>query len=59
VPKTSDPLPVSSEIIPASCADVVEAKTLKLLPVYATVPPAPKAMLDPSVPVKVRVFALR
>lgn len=38
VPKTRSPLPVSSEITPASWADVVVANTPRLLAVSATVP---------------------
>ena len=57
VANTNEPEPVSSDITPASCADVVAAKTDKLLEVYTTVPPAPKAIDDVSVPVKVRVLS--
>ena len=53
---TSAPEPVSSEITPASSADVVAANTLNLLAVYATVPPAPNAIELASVPVKVSVL---
>lgn len=38
VANTSEPEPVSSEITPASCADVVEAKTLRLFDVVVSVP---------------------
>jgi len=38
VPKTSDPVPVSFEITPASSADVVAAKAESLLAVSAMVP---------------------
>jgi hypothetical protein len=40
VANTRTPLPVSSEITPASSADVVAAKKLKLLALRATVPAA-------------------
>jgi len=40
VPKTSLPEPVSSEITPASCAEVVAAKSPSVLPVVASVPAA-------------------
>lgn len=53
---TAEPVPVSLESTPASCAEVVEANTERLSPVYATVPPAPKATELASVPVKVRVL---
>lgn len=54
--KTREPLPVSSEMTPASSAEVVAAKTLSLFDVYVTVPPVPKATEDASVPVKVKVL---
>lgn len=56
VPKTRAPLPVSSEMTPSNWADVVAANTERLLAVYATVPPPPKATDEASVPVKVRVL---
>lgn len=56
VAKTKAPVPVSSEMTPASCADVVAANWLRLPPVYATVPPAPNATEEPSVPVNVSVL---
>jgi hypothetical protein len=40
VPNTRSPVPVSSEITPASSAEVVAAKSLNLLAVKAMVPPA-------------------
>src|SRR3990167_7742102 len=54
--KTKAPDPVSSEITPSSSAEVVAAKTDNLLLVYVTVPPAPKATDELSVPVKVKVL---
>ena len=56
VANTRLPEPVSSEITPASSADVVAANTLNLLAVYATVPPVPNATELASVPVKVSVL---
>jgi hypothetical protein len=56
VPNTSTPEPVSSEITPASSEELVEANCESLPPVYATVPPAPNATDEESVPVNVRVL---
>ena len=56
VPNTKTPVPVSSDITPANCAEVVAAKTERSFATYATVPPAPNATELPSVPVRVRVF---
>ena len=56
VSNTNFPEPVSSEITPASSADVVAANTDNLFAVYATVPPAPNATDDVSVPVNVNVL---
>ena len=56
VPNTAKPVPVSSDSTPSNCADVVAANTDKLLLVYATVPPPPKATELESVPVKVSVL---
>jgi hypothetical protein len=56
VAKTRAPEPVSSDITPASSAEVVAANTDSLLAVYVTVPPVPKATEDESVPVKVKVL---
>lgn len=66
VPKTSTPEPVSSEIIPASCAEVVDANWLKF-PVVAkvTVPDGRVALVVPVVvsvsakfPDVVKLFAI-
>ena len=56
VENTSKPEPVSSEIMPANCDDVVEANWFSPAPVYATVPPAPKFTELASVPVNVNVL---
>jgi hypothetical protein len=50
------PDPVSSEMTPANSDDVVAANTESLFAVYATVPPAPNATEEASVPVKVSVL---
>lgn len=56
VPNTSFPDPVSSEITPASSADVVAANADNLSAVYATVPPVQNATELESVPVSVSVL---
>ena len=56
VAKTARPEPVSSDRTPANWAEVVEANCARVPPVYATVPPLPKATEELSVPVKVRVL---
>ena len=56
MPNTNFPEPVSSEITVASSADVVAAKDVSLLDVYATVPPDPKETVDASVAFKVNVL---
>jgi len=56
VANTSKPVPVSSEITPASSAEVVAENTDNLFDVYVTVPPVPNATDDVSVPVKVKVL---
>ena len=55
--KTNDPPPVSSEIIPDNCADVVEANTPKLLPVVVNVPAVGNVTLDVPVVFKVKLLA--
>src|SRR5882672_1892339 len=54
--KDSPAVPTLSLRMPASSAEVVEANTLSLLAVYATVPPVPSVMVEASVPARVSVL---
>ena len=57
VANTKAPLPVSSEITPANCNEVVAANTLRLLPVVVNVPAVGNVTLEAAVVVRVRLKA--
>src|SRR5262245_25323237 len=57
VPNTSGPLPVSSLITPANCADVVEEKKERLFPFAARAPEVGRVTLVGPVEVNVIGFA--
>ena len=54
VANTNAPLPVSSDITPANCNEVVAANTPRLLPVVVNVPAVGKVTLEAAVVVSVR-----
>jgi hypothetical protein len=55
VANTKAPLPVSSEITPANCNEVVAANTLRLLPVVVNVPAVGNVTLEAAVVLSVRL----
>jgi hypothetical protein len=57
VANTKAPLPVSSEITPANCNEVVAANTLRLLPVVVNVPAVGNVTLEAAVVVRVNAKA--
>jgi hypothetical protein len=57
VANTNAPLPVSSEITPANCNEVVAANTLRLLPVVVNVPAVGSVTLEAAVVVRVNAKA--
>jgi hypothetical protein len=57
VANTKAPLPVSSEITPANCNEVVAANTLRLLPVVVNVPAVGSVTLEAAVVVRVNAKA--
>jgi hypothetical protein len=57
VANTNAPLPVSSDITPANCNEVVAANTLKLLPVVVNVPAVGNVTLEAAVVVSVKLLA--
>ena len=57
VANTKAPLPVSSEITPANCNEVVAANTPRLLPEVVKVPAVGKVTLEAAVVVSVKLLA--
>jgi hypothetical protein len=55
---TNNPDPVSSLITPASSLEVVAENAFNLLEVYVTVPPAPKLIVEESVPLNDNVLLI-
>jgi len=57
VANTNAPLPVSSDITPANCNEVVAANTPRLLPVVVNVPAVGNVTLEAAVVVSVKLLA--